>query len=377
MYWLISLPLIDESYDRTWATLKQKTAQEIDWSSNYRFTLPELRVGTLDSLMVLSDDLVKVNSMLESVVNKIRRQLFEMQAAASSSSNEDASGEVLVESMPPDAYIEKFKWNEAKYPPRRPLSETVTTITETVSKLEEDLKIRVVDYNQLKGQASQSARKQTGSLAVRDLSTIVKASDVTETENITTLFVVVGKHTKKDWLENYEVLSDYVVPRSSKVIWEDNEYSLVTVSLFKRVVDTFKTNARGKGYQVRDYQYDPATQKRDQEAGSHVKSDLETKRSQLEEWSSTAYGEAFSAWIHICAIRLFTESILRYGLPPKFLSAIMKPNPKFAQKLRKALATLFSASENSHYEGDVGGGGMPAAEGEMYPYVSFTISIDG
>ena len=100
-------------------------------------------MGTLDSLMVLSDDLVKVNSMLEAVVNKIRRQLFEMQAASSSDS--DASGEVLVENMPPDAYIEKFKWNEAKYPPRRPLSETVNTITETVSKLEEDLKVSVHD----------------------------------------------------------------------------------------------------------------------------------------------------------------------------------------------------------------------------------------
>lgn len=33
-----------------------------------------MQVGTLDSLMVLSDDLVKVNSMLEGVVNKIRRQ---------------------------------------------------------------------------------------------------------------------------------------------------------------------------------------------------------------------------------------------------------------------------------------------------------------
>ncbi len=32
-------------------------------------------MGTLDSLMVLSDDLVKVNSLLESVVNKIRRQV--------------------------------------------------------------------------------------------------------------------------------------------------------------------------------------------------------------------------------------------------------------------------------------------------------------
>ena len=33
------------------------------------------QVGTLNSLMVLSDELVKVNSMLESVVNKIRRQV--------------------------------------------------------------------------------------------------------------------------------------------------------------------------------------------------------------------------------------------------------------------------------------------------------------
>ena len=65
-----------------------------------------------------------------------------MQAAASNDS--DASGEVLVENMPPDAYIEKFKWNEAKYPPRRPLSETVNTITETVSKLEEDLKVPIM-----------------------------------------------------------------------------------------------------------------------------------------------------------------------------------------------------------------------------------------
>lgn len=29
--------------------------------------------------------------------------------------------------------------------------------------------------------------------------------------------------------------------------------------------------------------------------------------------------QVFSAWMHLCAIRLYTESVLRYGLPPKFL----------------------------------------------------------
>lgn len=45
--------------------------------------------------------------------------------------------------------------------------------------------------------------------------------------------------------------------------------------------------------------------------------------------------QAFSSWIHITAVRLFVESILRYGLPPQFLAALMRPNPKMLAKLRK------------------------------------------
>lgn len=135
-YWLISLPFL-ESADRTWTLLQNKVLYENNLASNYRFKLPNLKVGTLDSLLVLSDDLVKVNGAVEGVVNKIRRQLFDMQTAGTSSDRED----VLVEGMPPDEFLERFSWDDAKYPPRRPLQETVKTITETVSKLEDDLKV--------------------------------------------------------------------------------------------------------------------------------------------------------------------------------------------------------------------------------------------
>ena len=53
--------------------------------------------------------------------------------------------------------------------------------------------------------------------------------------------------------------------------------------------------------------------------------------------------QAFSAWIHICAVRLFCESVLRYGVPPKFLAALVKPNQKQVQRLRKLLAAMFSS----------------------------------
>ena len=76
--------------------------------------------------------------MVEAVVNKIRRQLFEMAAARGSGDGQD----VLVEGRTPEDYLEKFKWNEAKYPPRRPIAESVAAITDTIQKLEDDLKVQ-------------------------------------------------------------------------------------------------------------------------------------------------------------------------------------------------------------------------------------------
>lgn len=40
------------------------------------------------------------------------------------------------------------------------------------------------------------------------------------------------------------------VPRSSNHITEDSDYTLFSVCLFRRVVDSFKNEARQKGYQV-------------------------------------------------------------------------------------------------------------------------------
>jgi V-type H+-transporting ATPase subunit C len=48
-----------------------------------------------------------------------------------------------------------------------------------------------------------------------------------------------------------------------------------------------------------------------------LKAEGEAKQRALETWARTAYGEAFSCYVHLAVIRLFVESILRYGLPPQ------------------------------------------------------------
>ena len=67
------------------------------------------------------------------------------------------------------------------------------------------------EYSQLKGQVTAAARKQTGSLAVRDLTGLVKPGDAVNTENLITLFTVVSKSDKPEWQKCYENLSDFVV----------------------------------------------------------------------------------------------------------------------------------------------------------------------
>ncbi|KAJ8978595.1 hypothetical protein NQ317_006883 [Molorchus minor] len=47
-----------------------------------------------------------------------------------------------------------------------------------------------------------------------------------------------------------------IVPRSSQLIIQDNEYGLFTVTLFKKVIDEFKLHAREKKFIVREFIYD-------------------------------------------------------------------------------------------------------------------------
>lgn len=45
---------------------------------------------------------------------------------------------------------------------------------------------------------------------------------------------------------------------------------------------------------MREYDYDANHQQESKAAGDSLRSDTQTKRSQLEEWSATAYGEVSS-----------------------------------------------------------------------------------
>ncbi|ONK59315.1 uncharacterized protein A4U43_C08F5180 [Asparagus officinalis] len=257
-----------------------------------------------------------------------------------------------------------------------PLREIVDGIHVQIAKTEDDMKVRAAEYNTVRGQLNAINRKQTGSLAVRDLSDLVKSEDIITSEHLVTLLAVVPKYSQKDWLSSYETLTTYVVPRSSKKLHEDNEYALYTVTLFIKVADNFKTSAREKGFQIREFDYIPEAQEDRKQELEKLMQDQDTMRSSLLQWCYASYGEVFSSWMHFCAVRVFVESILRYGLPPSFLSAVLAPPTKSEKKVRSILEQICGNSNGTYWksEEDANIAGL-GGETEAYPYVSFTINI--
>ncbi|KAG6412355.1 hypothetical protein SASPL_125032 [Salvia splendens] len=378
-YWVASLPVGQGgSASSVWSRLQESISKQAFDTSLYRFNIPNLRVGTLDLLLSLSDDLSKANNFIEGVSHKIRRQIEEL---------ERVSG-VVSSSLTVDGVHDfcRFMWDEAKYPTMSPLKEIVDGIHVQIAKIEDDLKVqcdyvsylvRVSEYSNVRSQLNAINRKQAGSLAVRDLSNLVKPEDIVSSEHLTTLLAVVSKYSQKDWLSSYESLTSYVVPRSSKKLHEDNEYALYTVTLFSRDVDNFKTKARERNFQVRDFEYNPETQDSRKHELEKLVQDQETMRSSLLQWCYTSYGEVFSSWMHFCAVRVFSESILRYGLPPSFLSVVLSPPLKSEKKVRSILEGMCSNSNSTFWktEDDGGMGGLAAGEADAHPYVSFTINL--
>lgn len=90
----------------------------------------------------------------------------------------------------------------------------------------------------------------------RNLADLVKKEHfILDSEYLTTLLVIVPKSSFNEWNANYEKITDMIVPRSSQLITQDNEYGLYTVSLFKKVVEEFKLHARERKFIVRDFTY--------------------------------------------------------------------------------------------------------------------------
>ena len=294
-YWLISAPG-DKSAEDTFNRIKN-VKDRVEGCSCHRFAFPinELRVGTLDSLVELSDVLQRQDQYIEAVVRKLVSYLIEILENQADSLEDHLT---IANRTGYRAYLEHFQWDHAKYPVQQSLKSLLDHIVKEVGQIESELKSKSQDYTALQNSIQSYARQQTGSLITRDLDGIVKKEHVEhilDSEYFTIAIVVVPNAMCEEWNKTYEsLLPEKVVPRSSQIIFNDQESTLFAVTLFAAQFQQFKDKCRERKFLVRNYTYDEAVMSQNKQKQKELEQKRDKQYRNLLPWLKIQFGEAFS-----------------------------------------------------------------------------------
>ncbi|XP_035213618.1 V-type proton ATPase subunit C 1-B-like [Stegodyphus dumicola] len=332
-FWLISVPRKKKSqqiFDQLNVVTENKHL-----SVNYKFHIPNFLIGTLDKLIGLLGDLKELDSYTEDLVQRIFNLMRNIV-----DDTDKLKDNLMVNDIDLPTYVIRFTWNKAKYPEQQSLKHIYYMLKKEMGNLENDMEQRSGAYFTSQSKVSILEERESGNLIRRPLADIVKKEHfVLGSKYLTTLLVVVPSNLEKAWHATYATLAEMVVPDSSIKVYDDKNHYLYTVTLYKRCVEEFKTNAKQRRFFVRDFEYSEQDLAADKMRSKKLKADKYRKLVLYWTWLKLSFAECFSALIHIKALRIFADSVVRYGLSVNFHAILIQPIR--CVKLRKALDELY------------------------------------
>ncbi|KPM39976.1 hypothetical protein AK830_g6561 [Neonectria ditissima] len=186
-------------------------------------------------------------------------------------------------------------------------------------------------------------RNPSGNLSTKSLTPIVDPSLlVQDSEYIETHLIVVPANSKKDFLKSYETIAPMVVPRSSVQVAQDDEFILFAVATFKKYSAEFLQKCREQKWTPRQYKHVEGGREEEQQELDRVTNEERKVCGEALRMGRTGWSESVMVWIHVLTLRVFVEAVLRYGLPPDYVTVLVKTTTKLAPKVKKALDSSYS-----------------------------------
>lgn len=338
-YMLVSLPTSISSTNEKEEALNALRSNVGDSGIVQPFKIPEFKIGTLDALVQQADDLAKLEGSCEAVVAKVGDSLRSLLEG----DEEKIAQQKTVNDKPADQYLRTFAWNKVKYRADKPLAELIDSLQKELVSIDNDVKGKYTQYNQVKTNLTALQRKQTGNLSTKSLTPVVDPKLlVQDSEYLETHLVVVPTNFKKDFLKSYETISPMVVPRSSVEVTHDDEFTLFAVTTFKKHSAEFQHKCREMRWTPRDYKYVEGGVEEERKEVEKVSRDERKIWGEALRLGRTGWSESVMIWIHVLTLRVFVETVLRYGLPLDYVCGLIKTTPKQAKKAKATLDSTYS-----------------------------------
>ncbi|KAJ9627616.1 Vacuolar ATP synthase subunit C [Taxawa tesnikishii (nom. ined.)] len=335
-YFLVSLPTsISPSNDKEEAFQALRSTISTDSATTYPFTVPSFKIGTLDALVQQADDLAKLEGACEGVVAKVADSLRNILEG----DEEKIAQQKTVNDKPVENYLASFHWNKVKYRADKPISE----LLDALQKQRRQIQIQPIQQHQdlARRLAALPNRQPLAALAHlgREPQNLL-APDASE--YLQQHLIAVPNAAVKEWLKTYESLSPMVVPRSSTELARDDEFTLYAVTVFKKHGAEFVHRCREKRWTPREWKFTAGG--RDAEEQENQKLEAEERRvwGEALRLGRTGYSDAVMAWVHVLALRVFVETVLRYGLPLSFVCGMVKVTAHGAKKAKQNLDANYS-----------------------------------
>ena len=164
-----------------------------------------------------------------------------------------------------------------------------------------------------------------GNLSTKSLTTIVNPKFlIQDSEYLDTHLIAVPNPSVKDFYKTYESLSQMVVPRSAVQLASDDEFTLLAVAVFKKYSADFAHKCREKRWTPRDYKYKEGGREEEAREVDKLEKDERKLWGEAIRLGRTGYSESAMIWIHVLALRVFVETVLRYGLPLDFVCGLVQ-----------------------------------------------------
>lgn len=164
----------------------------------------------------------------------------------------------------------------------------------------------------------------SGNLATKSLTPVVNPSIlVQDSEYLETHLVAVPNNLKKDFIKTYESVAPMVVPRSAYEVAQDDEFILFAVTTFKKHSSDFQHKCRENKWTPRQYKHVQGGKEEEQKELQKVGEEERKVWGEALRLSRTGWSESVMIWAHVMALRVFVETVLRYGLPAEFVSAMV------------------------------------------------------
>lgn len=211
--WLTTIPIKNESPDTVYEKLKEPVELGRSQARIHRIIIPDLVVGTLDTLMTLAEELVKHCNQVEQILRKIERQYIEISGSSKISLN--------VNNKSVEEFLRKFEWDFARYQHQnRPLSEIITQILSSTAKADDELKKIASLYNEKQLAYNSLQRRKIINMSLSDFEDFLTPDEVAriellDSDSLLTVAAAIPIAIEADFLKKYMLIGNDIASLGS------------------------------------------------------------------------------------------------------------------------------------------------------------------